>query len=265
MNIDYSKRITAERITELKPQEVFVFGSNLAGIHGAGAAKLAYEKFGAKWGYGKGLYGQSYALPTKNSEIRTMHINNINDCVRDFIWYADQHPELIFLVTEIGCGLAGLEPKDIAPMFKDCIHLPNVHLPQRFWDVLLADYVPVAHNSHDEYVTIPLSAYNVLRAAAQSYSEDLDSGLEDGTYDEGEETLDELTQALAVEPVKPKVYVFVEGGNIQGASANMSIEFNVFDKDNFNAPDYDGEADDLKNWNTMINEGHETCALKPIY
>lgn len=129
-------RITEAKITELKENEVFVFGSNTAGIHGAGAAKLAYENFGAVWGVGYGLRGQSFALPSKNNKIETMPVNQIKPYVDDFLLFVLNNPKLTFLVTEIGCGLAGYSPADIAPLFRLGVDLENLHLPERFWNVL---------------------------------------------------------------------------------------------------------------------------------
>lgn len=98
---------------------IFVFGSNLAGRHGAGAALHAYQHYGAIYGQGQGRQGESYAIPTKDQKIRTLPLNQIKVYVNDFKNYAAAHPELEFNVTRIGCGLAGYEDKDIAPMFKD--------------------------------------------------------------------------------------------------------------------------------------------------
>lgn len=99
------------------PLSVFVFGSNLAGRHGAGAAKHAAEEYGAQEGAGVGHVGNSYAIPTKNHLIRTMKLGHIKHYVDEFKAYASQHPELTFYVTRIGCGLAGYRNEDIAPMF----------------------------------------------------------------------------------------------------------------------------------------------------
>lgn len=96
---------------------ILVFGSNLAGIHGAGAAKEAHEHWNAGWGYGVGFYGRSYAIPTKDEHIRTMPIERIAPYVRAFVEFAAKHPRKSFLVTAIGCGLAGHDPRDIAPLF----------------------------------------------------------------------------------------------------------------------------------------------------
>lgn len=125
-------KCSPDRITALKPLEIFVFGSNLAGRHGAGAAKLAHNHFGFPAGVGEGLHGQAYAIPTKSLKLKTLHLERINWGIIDFLTCAVWHPRRIFLVTEIGCGLAGYEPKDIAPLFFKH-HIPeNVLLPRRF-------------------------------------------------------------------------------------------------------------------------------------
>ena len=118
-------------ITKLQPDEIFVFGSNLAGMHGGGAARLAYQKFGAVWGQGVGLQGQSYAIPTMQGGVET-----IQPYVDEFIEFAKQHPQLKFLVTEIGCGIAGFSPSEIAPLFEQAREVNNIYLPERFWMVL---------------------------------------------------------------------------------------------------------------------------------
>jgi hypothetical protein len=101
------------------PKRIFVFGSNEAGIHGAGAAKTAYQKHGARWGKSYGHYGDSFAIPTKDDIIKTLPIPVIKQYVEGFIAYAWGHPKLNFKVTCIGCGLAGLKHQDIAPLFKN--------------------------------------------------------------------------------------------------------------------------------------------------
>ena len=126
--------ISSENIIDLNPNEIFVFGSNLAGIHGAGAAKLAFDKFGAVWGIGVGHEGKSYAIPTKDHNIKTMYLDVIYDYVKEFLKYAEDNSDFKFLVTEIGCGLAGYHPRDIAPMFR--FQPSNVFLPKRFVEIL---------------------------------------------------------------------------------------------------------------------------------
>ena len=101
----YNREYTPERITDLKPGEIFVFGSNLAGAHGGGAARLAYSRFGAVWGQGVGLQGQSYAIPTMQGGLET-----IKPYVDQFIEFAFSHRDYKFLVTRIGCGIAAFTP-----------------------------------------------------------------------------------------------------------------------------------------------------------
>ena len=110
-----------EFISDLKENEIFVFGSNLAGAHAGGAARIALEKFGAVWGQGVGLQGRSYAIPTMQGGVET-----IKPYVDEFIDYAYHHSELIFLVTRIGCGIAGFTKEDIAPLFGPAVNLQNV-------------------------------------------------------------------------------------------------------------------------------------------
>ena len=118
---------TPERITELKADEVFVFGSNLAGMHGGGAAHQAFRSFGAVMGCGVGLQGQSYAIPTMQGGVET-----IKPYVDAFIDFAKAHPELFFYVTRIGCGIAGFRDSEIAPLFSAATTVENICLPESF-------------------------------------------------------------------------------------------------------------------------------------
>lgn len=134
-------RITPENITELQRNEVFVFGSNEAGIHGAGAAKLAHEKFKIPFTKGFGFSNwnnklHTFAIPTKDWNISRLDLPIIQFYVWRFIALARNRQDLKFLVTEIGCGLAGYTPEEIAPMFREAVNLENVYLPQKFWNVL---------------------------------------------------------------------------------------------------------------------------------
>ncbi len=123
----YNREFTPERIAQLKPNEIFVFGSNLAGAHGGGAARLAYDRFGAVWGQGVGLQGQSYGIPTMHGGVEA-----IKPYVDEFIAFAKQHPEMKFFVTKIGCGIAGFTTEEIAPLFADAVDVENVILPREF-------------------------------------------------------------------------------------------------------------------------------------
>lgn len=114
-------------------RRIFVFGSNLAGRHGAGAALYAKKYRGAVYGKGIGLHGDSYAIPTKDERLKTLPLPKIKEHVRTFIRFAQENPEMEFWVTSIGCGLAGYEPIDIAPMFNGSPS--NCILPDRFVEV----------------------------------------------------------------------------------------------------------------------------------
>ena len=127
----YNREYTPDRISELRENEVFVFGSNLAGAHGGGAARLAYNRFGAVWGQGVGMQGQSYAIPTMHGGVDV-----IKPYVDEFVQYAKTHPKLKFFVTQIGCGIAGFIPEEIAPLFREALDVENVILPKVFVEIL---------------------------------------------------------------------------------------------------------------------------------
>jgi hypothetical protein len=107
-----------------------VFGSNERGLHYGGAAKAAYEKFGAIMGQGNGLQGKSYAIPSMSG------IGVLGEYVKEFCEFAKAHPEKRFLVTEIGCGIAGYSIGEVAPLFECCIEVENITLPASFWDII---------------------------------------------------------------------------------------------------------------------------------
>jgi hypothetical protein len=135
--IDYRHRITPGRVTNLEPGQIFVFGSNYGGRHSKGAALDARRLYGAVYGGSEGLMGQSYGIPTKPHDVRLrLSLKQIDLHVNTFINYALTRPELTFLVTEIGCGLAGYKPAEIAPLFRRAASIDNVWLPARFWAVL---------------------------------------------------------------------------------------------------------------------------------
>ena len=123
-------------ISKLRRNQIFVFGSNESGIHGAGAAALAHDKWGATWGQGFGPSGLTFAIPSKDWQINTMEVLSIAPYVNRFVQYAITHPDLEFLVTEIGCGLAGYQAEDIAPLFESTLDVGNIKLPMTFLQVL---------------------------------------------------------------------------------------------------------------------------------
>ena len=126
-------RFTPDNIKELAPDEIFVFGSNLAGHHGGGAARVALVRFGAQWGQGEGIQGQSYAIPTMQGGVET-----IKPYVDRFLDLAYEWDQNTFLVTRIGCGIAGFTPEQIAPLFDRALDMYNVVLPRDFYDILIA-------------------------------------------------------------------------------------------------------------------------------
>lgn len=132
-------KYTPEHITHLDQDDIFVFGSNLQGIHAGGAARVAYEKFGAEWGNGVGLQGQSYAIPTMQGGVET-----IKPYVDQFIEVARECDQNTFYVTRIGCGIAGFTDEEIAPLFKDAMSLYNVRLPESF--VKIIEKLPKTEN-----------------------------------------------------------------------------------------------------------------------
>ena len=129
--IYYIMNYTPEHITHLDRDEIFVFGSNLAGIHAGGAARTALERFGAIMGQGVGLQGQSYAIPTMQGGVET-----IKPYVDEFIELAREWDQTTFYVTRIGCGIAGFTDEEIAPLFAEAIGLYNVRLPESFVRVI---------------------------------------------------------------------------------------------------------------------------------
>lgn len=125
------ERVTPSEVRKLRDGEIFVFGSNAKGMHGAGAARVAVEKFGAKMGKGEGLQGRSYAIPTMEG------LESLKGAVDRFAEFAKGHRDLEFFVTAVGCGIAGYTPEQVAPLFYEAAQLWNVYLPVSFWKVIL--------------------------------------------------------------------------------------------------------------------------------
>lgn len=125
------QRVTPSWIDEMDENEIFVFGSNTRGIHDGGASFTAVQYFGAIVGQPEGIQGHSYAIPTDGTTLEELH-----NAVLRFIVFAKAHPNLTFLVTEIGCGTVGYHPMDIGPLFNEAVHVPNIYLPKIFWKYL---------------------------------------------------------------------------------------------------------------------------------
>lgn len=126
-------RITPAFVTALGPRDIFVFGSNLQGQHGGGAARMAFQKFGAQWGVGVGPTGQCYAIPTMHGGVAA-----VKPYVDQFISYAASHPEMRFLLTRVGCGIAGFRDSEMAPLFNGVQTLSNVTIPREWIPYLFA-------------------------------------------------------------------------------------------------------------------------------
>lgn len=129
-------RTTPDQINELAPNQVFVFGSNTEGRHGGGAAYFAHKHFGAEWGLAEGLSGQTYAIPTCDIMIDKVDIEVLSQSIDRFIGHACGTADTIYLVTPIGCGIAGFTPEEIAPLFLLAKQVENIHLPESFWQIL---------------------------------------------------------------------------------------------------------------------------------
>jgi len=135
---NYLNRISPEEFNSLNENEILVFPSNLSGIHGKGLAKVAFDNFGAVWGKGIGLYGQTYAIPTKDYNVKSrLSITRIQKYIENFIIFANNNKNNKFLVSKIGCGYSGYTPIDIAPLFVEAIDVDNIHLPLEFWNELI--------------------------------------------------------------------------------------------------------------------------------
>lgn len=155
-------RFTPERIETLRDGEIFVFGSNLAGLHGGGAANIAFKKFGAVWGQGVGLQGQCYAIPTMHGGPE-----KIKPFVDEFVEFASNHREYTFLVTKIGCGIAGFSEHEIAPLFMSALSVDNIVLPESF-EKILASIRPLGSEAINYFLN-RLKEKNPHRKGTLSY------------------------------------------------------------------------------------------------
>lgn len=152
-------KITPKNIKKLNPGEVFVFGSNTAGRHGKGAAKLAYDKFGASYGQGFGLQGSSYAIPTLDSNLKQLSIEYIQDEVNAFKQIVEYRKDLHFLITPIGTGLAGFSIEEMAKLFVGFENFENISLPEEFINIIQS---PIPTKKIRIYFAHPTSTYNTF-------------------------------------------------------------------------------------------------------
>lgn len=165
------RKTTPGHVTALAENEVFVFGSNKEGQHGGGAARFAFDNFGAEWGVGVGMTGQCYAIPTMDGDLKI-----IRSHVKDFTDYAKTHPGQTFLVTPIGCGIAGWRTGEIAPLFREASRLDNVSLPESFRRTIEMSPIEAIRNRHSvrRYLTEPIldEILEQLRQAIQKANEE---------------------------------------------------------------------------------------------
>lgn len=141
------ERCTPEIITELKENEVFVFGSKPDGNHKSGAAKIAVEKFGARQGLGEGFCGQSYAIP-----VHKYHTHKMDKAVKSFVGYAMTHSDKAFYVLPVGCGSAGIDIRVVSEMFSKAMDYDNIYLPRQFVNSLISNRKT---NSSIQYTNYP--------------------------------------------------------------------------------------------------------------
>lgn len=168
-----NKRITPAFVTELSQCEVFVFGSNLQGMHGGGAARIAYEKFGAVWGEGDGPTGRCYAIPTMHGGIE-----EIRPYAEKFIRYAKEHPMKRFLLTRVGCGIAGFRDRDMAPLFAEALDMPNITLPKEWLpyvtiDITLGLQIPKGRDKAPKVITD-----EILKTLCSKYLYEIGAGID---------------------------------------------------------------------------------------
>ncbi len=218
----YNREYTPERITELKSNEIFVFGSNLAGSHGGGAASQAYNRFGAIWGQGVGLQGQSYAIPTMQGGVETIRLY-----VDDFIKFARQHQEYKFLVTRIGCGIAAFTPAEIAPLFKLAIDIENVILPEDFVVVLYNKQEPIhpsviTWNAEKDF----LEKYRVLMEKVKDGDKDAYYKVKELRAKEFRNTMEIVNQGSYVTEAR-KEYVFPDDSDMMRNSVFYEQEIRL--------------------------------------
>lgn len=168
-----TKRITPENVRELSRCEIFVFGSNLAGHHHGGAARTAHQKFGAEWGVGSGATGQCYAIPTMHGGV-----DAIKPYVDEFIEYAKNHPKNRFLVTRVGCGIAGFKDEEMAALFRPAQYLPNISFPED-WICCFVTWNEIEER-YDRPEPEPLPAVvddEVIRLLCEKYSYEIGAGI----------------------------------------------------------------------------------------
>lgn len=166
------KRFCPERVEQLSNCEIFVFGSNIEGMHMGGAARVAYEKFGAEWGVGDGPTGRCYAIPTMHGGLE-----DIRPYAKKFIAYAKAHPMERFLLTRVGCGIAGFKDSDMAQLFEDALEVPNIAYPRQWLPYMAIDYTLGLKTPRGKEAAPLVVSDTVLKRLCEQYLYEIGAGI----------------------------------------------------------------------------------------
>lgn len=166
-------RFTPDCVERLSKCEVFVFGSNLEGMHMGGAARVAYEKFGAEWGVGEGATGQCYAIPTMHGGLE-----DIRPYAKKFVAYAKAHPMNRFLLTRVGCGIAGFKDSDMAQLFEDVLDIPNIAYPRQWLPYMTIDYTLGLKTPRGKEAAPPVVSDTILKRLCEQHLYEIGAGID---------------------------------------------------------------------------------------
>ena len=166
------KRFTPDLVEQLSNCEIFVFGSNLEGMHMGGAARVAHQKFGAEWGVGDGPTGRCYAIPTMHGGLES-----IRPYAEKFIAYAKEHPMNRFLLTRVGCGIAGFKDSDMAQLFEDALDIPNIAYPRQWLPYMTIDYTLGLKTPRGKKAAPPVVSDNVLKRLCDQHLYEIGTGI----------------------------------------------------------------------------------------
>ena len=166
------KRFCPEKVEQMSNCEIFVFGSNIEGMHMGGAARVAYEKFGAEWGVGDGPTGRCYAIPTMHGGLE-----DIRPYAKKFIAYAKAHPMKRFLLTRVGCGIAGFKDSDMAQLFEDALEVPNIAYPRQWLPYMAIDYTLGLKMPRGKEAAPLVVSDTVLKRLCEQYLYEIGAGI----------------------------------------------------------------------------------------
>ena len=166
------KRFTPDLVEQLSNCEIFVFGSNLEGMHMGGAARVAHQEFGAEWGVGDGPTGRCYAIPTMHGGLES-----IRPYAEKFIAYAKEHPMNRFLLTRVGCGIAGFKDIDMAQLFEDALDVPNIAYPRLWLPFMAINYTLGFKAPREKKAAPPVVSDNVLKRLCDQHLYKIGAGI----------------------------------------------------------------------------------------